>query len=617
MQFQRLQLENFGPIASVDLNFASPNVTLIVGENSSGKTQLAGALLVALLGSDATSVAKVEPRSNLRTRIRLTIHDGATEDVVQCGVAHTVRPDSPSLITHHVRTSGDHSGRPPLRRLIETIANPDLPNVFLDLERPMEPAAAASLQDWIVQESGLPRDTALLVKDLLPLLESVVAQAELRSHRVVANMLAEWARRLRFDAPVPLVLDQPFGLVDAATKERLVALLRTIARTSQVILLSTSGIIKPDDFDDGCEVFNLSTIPRTSELTQLAMSSLHLRAALQNFEARQQESYANELLLRIEERTRRLERVSHAIQRTQDTSFSELSTGQRRIEQGLARVGDLVLQLTAKADSLADNYSETLEEALARRDASFADKVCSDITATLSRMLRQEVPRDQLVPYFRRLRDELGSAWQRFTPVTQRDLALSQYLRDNEALGCMHLAVLELCRAVEHEIGRELFAPFQAVASEAGPWQSEPDGLPKRFFRSYEQLFRFVNADTRLSLGQFPWILLAARKQPQIPLFTALRSYLKTRYGDGAEEIARDVEALGLSHMAGPLAHHCTTLAELRNRCAHPPSLAGDDEDLITVDTFSLIWSHLLREPVRLLSRVVAAREIDEPDMGE
>lgn len=53
MNFKKVAVRNFGPFPNAEFSFALGEVNVVMGYNGSGKTQLAGAMLAAIVGSGA------------------------------------------------------------------------------------------------------------------------------------------------------------------------------------------------------------------------------------------------------------------------------------------------------------------------------------------------------------------------------------------------------------------------------------------------------------------------------------------------------------------------------------------------------------------------------------
>jgi len=119
--------------------------------------------------------------------------------------------------------------------------------------------------------------------------------------------------------------------------------------------------------------------------------------------------------------------------------------------------------------------------------------------------------------------------------------------------------------------------------------------------RNFNKLKRFASGEGgQLTLGQFGWVSKTARRCPRNPLFAAFVDYVKLRFPEDHVQVFRHLESISIKeHADAESLAEC--IAQIRNFCAHPTELSGDDSGLMTGATFEAIWNFEFRAPVELL----------------
>lgn len=88
MHFAHLILTNFGPFREIKVDFPSVGVSVISGENGSGKSQLLGGLVAGVMGSRAIGV---DPAGTGPSSIVLGLQHESTQEVVRLEVAAAMK----------------------------------------------------------------------------------------------------------------------------------------------------------------------------------------------------------------------------------------------------------------------------------------------------------------------------------------------------------------------------------------------------------------------------------------------------------------------------------------------------------------------------------------------
>ena len=224
VHFTTLNVKHFGPFINAHFEFERMRVNWVTGANASGKTQLAGALLAALVGRPALKLdesgvgpAEVEVLINDdvgQAQERLTLNVGLDADG-KVAVTRNAGPLSLSLLA----ALSDAGGQ----QLVVNLRG-GLPR---ELPEPKEiehllPDALRRRADWFrLRESG------------------AFSASASEGQRSIAMLVSQLAARLRAQVAIPLVLDDwNTSWWDPQTDQLARAVLDEILLVSQVIVLS-------------------------------------------------------------------------------------------------------------------------------------------------------------------------------------------------------------------------------------------------------------------------------------------------------------------------------------------------------------------------------------------
>ena len=224
MHFTTLNVKHFGPFINAHYEFERMRVNWVTGANASGKTQLAGAILAAVVGRpaltlDETGVGPAEVELLIddevgQTQERLTL-SVSLDAHGKVAASKNVGPLSLSLLA----ALSDESGQQLVVNLRDGLPR-ELPELK-EIENVL-PDTLRRRADWVrLRESG-----------------AFSASASQGQHSI-AVLVAQLAARLRAQVKIPLVLDDwNSRWWDTPTESLARALLDEILLVSQVIVLS-------------------------------------------------------------------------------------------------------------------------------------------------------------------------------------------------------------------------------------------------------------------------------------------------------------------------------------------------------------------------------------------
>lgn len=229
MFFQSLSLQNFGPFESAEFVFR-PGVNVIVGENGSGKSQLVGAIIAALIGRPALRINK---DGTGPSRVDVIIREEDVVENLNLSVSLNQRGDakveqrpeagerSPGALSLRLLAAWSSSTAPRLL-LSEAAMRAQLPDLHgVDFEAAM-PDALKRSHEWLrLRASGIMNGAGASAGEI-----------------AVGVLLHEFARRIQSRESLPLILD---GYLERLADEHValcVKVLEFIGETSQVILVA-------------------------------------------------------------------------------------------------------------------------------------------------------------------------------------------------------------------------------------------------------------------------------------------------------------------------------------------------------------------------------------------
>lgn len=626
MHFSRLDVVNFGPIESFSADLAPKGLSVIVGPNGAGKTHVLAALLHSVLGARSRLLTRFKSSSQA-TEVRLMLDSGGVQEsatTYAVGDDSTTAPPEPKYNT---------VGRKSLPRLFANmrglLGNPSLPRLVLDAEVAGKTDYAAGVPLGVLEDLPLRGPAADAWRQIRNhIMRMPPTKWSLGEHALLDYAL-EFDRRRGGAVSLPLLVDEPFGRLDTVGRELALAMLSAIAEQDQVIVLecdhisawpsrnparlltlgggrATKSTLGLDGFAYGSLTRLVSTgleLDYIERLTAGREGRSVTAAALNDLRAGHQRILAELGALREEFRAGR-EAAQVGVEKLLESSTS-LHTSLADIGQGVKDIQSAMALLVARSQELMESLAPPLEDAIMAADRDKIEATCDDIARRVVNQIRKDLSRrSSMDETFRKLRDEFSRDWDRLSPTSQKDVALSRLLQQEAELEAHHLAILQICRAVEGEIMLNVFGPFRdAVRREQIVYPENDAYVVKDAKRSYKLLHDFAVTETgKLTLGQFGWIVKTAKEHPNVPLFQALLDFLASRFLDKCSEVMARLLRISVGHMSelDPAAPH-QSMSDVRNACAHPPSLAGDHAAVTGEASFSAIWRFALLEPIEFL----------------
>jgi len=241
MYFTQIRLRNFGPFSDAQFDFEPNAINWIIGNNASGKTQMAGAMLAAIVGRPALSLTAggVGPST-----VALTLGEGDARETVSLHVTESSRgkPEvsktTGALALQALAAMADSEGQ---RLMIGHLRETDLETLDFDEAETLLSRELTSHPEWTELKrrgSG----------------SSYIGSGAQRS---AVELIAQVVVRRRARFKLPLIVDEVFWRSPQDEHQFLLLLLGEIAQDSQVFLLCPNR----NDVDAGPgPVLRMSTI---------------------------------------------------------------------------------------------------------------------------------------------------------------------------------------------------------------------------------------------------------------------------------------------------------------------------------------------------------------------
>ncbi|MFM0500255.1 RNA-binding domain-containing protein [Paraburkholderia caffeinilytica] len=221
MYFTQIRLRNFGPFSDAQFDFEPNAINWVIGNNASGKTQMAGAMLAAIVGKPALSLTAggVGPST-----VALTLGEGDARETVSLQVTESSRgkPEvsktTGALALQTLAAMADSEGQ---RLMIGHVRETDLETLDFDEVGALLPRELTSHPGWAELKrggSGASYIGSGVQRSAVELIGQIVAR-----------------RRARFK--LPLIVDEVFWRWPQDEHQFLLRLLGEIAQDSQVFLL--------------------------------------------------------------------------------------------------------------------------------------------------------------------------------------------------------------------------------------------------------------------------------------------------------------------------------------------------------------------------------------------
>lgn len=225
MYFSEINLKNFGPFKDANFRFEPHAVNWLIGSNGSGKTQLMGAIVAAIVGRPAVLIKE---GSAGPAEVELTMHEDGAIELARLFIAESSRGKLEMSKTNGplvLQTLAAMSGTNGQRLLVgpEIDFKPDSSH-FRDVER-LLPDALKDDPIWVELRQG----------------GAWVGSGGSGGQRSLIAFLWQFAVHQRAQYKLPLMIDDWAWRWSQDVVHFVCRLLEVIARDSQVIVVGSSG----------------------------------------------------------------------------------------------------------------------------------------------------------------------------------------------------------------------------------------------------------------------------------------------------------------------------------------------------------------------------------------
>ena len=195
--------------------------------------------------------------------------------------------------------------------------------------------------------------------------------------------------------------------------------------------------------------------------------------------------------------------------------------------------------------------------------------------------------------------------WSQLHPATREQLATAHSLASTCVASFLHLAILELCIAIEAEVSTNIFDRLRGARFSEDQLLANGDHCT-----GHDWLAKFARNKGTLTLSQFSRIIAYARANATYGLYRLLLKEMEVQYPFTWQRIAELITDLTLAK-PGKICGMQQSIASIRNACAHP----GPHRDkLATHENYSAIWQYALEKPLELLFLLVQPVELGPLD---
>lgn len=235
MHISEIYAERFGPFGSIKVVFQPTGLSVVTGRNGTGKSQLFGAILAAIVGRSAL---RIDTSGLSPSSVSLTLVNGGYEEHISLDV-EMGSSKSPQVTRNTHATPRDAVKQELALTLLAAIADPNSPSVLLDFGIPREPP---SVSEFMLAERLLPKKLSASVhwSELKRIVFSS-NKAGSNGQQQIAQLIREFAVRQKGTAYIPLVIDDNLWSQDNQSRHFSFEIIHEIAKTTQVILFTTES----------------------------------------------------------------------------------------------------------------------------------------------------------------------------------------------------------------------------------------------------------------------------------------------------------------------------------------------------------------------------------------
>ena len=233
MFFDNLRAQNFGPFDEINVSFRPDGLNIVYGSNASGKSQLAGAILAALIGKPAL---RIEPAGLGPSEVTLTVRDVAHQETI--GIQIYIENSGTPAIEHSVEVADPvHQHGSLYLDLLSAMSDPTGARLLLGTE---DNNVLLSAEDLDTFESVAPQQ---LQQDTCwhAFRQSITHDPRMLSEglRRLGRLVRELSIRSRTSSHLPLIVDDFLWVLDSDCRRWAMGVLAAIAESTQVLLLTS------------------------------------------------------------------------------------------------------------------------------------------------------------------------------------------------------------------------------------------------------------------------------------------------------------------------------------------------------------------------------------------
>lgn len=253
MYIKEAAASHFGPFENIKVDFRETGLNVIEGFNASGKTQLAGAILAAIIGRSAIRLDQ-GGKSPSSVAVVLAEQD-YTERV---SVVATASSDRSTKVVQKIEYVPHKAPKRQLSLgLLSAISDVNSPSFFLDFESKNGQLTAADIRqlDAFISKELRTSKPWRAFRESSTFREDVLSQGQQQA----AQLIRELAIRTKMASRIPLLIDDNLWALDHVWREFAFQMIHDISKKTQVLLFTTAK-----NLPFGQVVASLDERPRTA-----------------------------------------------------------------------------------------------------------------------------------------------------------------------------------------------------------------------------------------------------------------------------------------------------------------------------------------------------------------
>lgn len=243
MFFKNVRAQNFGPFDEIDVSFRPSGLNIVHGPNASGKSQLAGAILAALIGKPAV---RIDPAGLGPSIVTLIVSNAAHQEAI--GIRAYIEPSEGLAVEHSVEVAEPDRQLGALNLdLLSALSDPSGPSVLFRTEEAEDNVrlTAEDLETFEAAGRVMVRQDG----DWREFRQHVASDPRMLSEglRRLGHLIREFSLRSRRSSQLPLIVDDALWTLDPGGRRLAMKVIEAIAESTQVILLTSDPALVTED----------------------------------------------------------------------------------------------------------------------------------------------------------------------------------------------------------------------------------------------------------------------------------------------------------------------------------------------------------------------------------